>query len=215
MNFLQVKAQLDQIYLRLIETGVSVKQNFPQFDEKSQIIGHLKGTGVALRAAAYHKIYIDLESNDSYHIKLPDGGLLLFQYTFDKNMTLTKHRLAYFPSPALPTIDEAPELYDHDEIYGDILLDGLVRFPIRFDYDPKNYEQRYHPKSHLTLGQFENCRIPVISAVSPNTFLLFILQNFYFRLFRRHQNKFEKKIAHCDKIDSLTIFESTIPYLSF
>jgi hypothetical protein len=213
MNYFQVKSQLDQIYPRVIETGVAVRQNYPQFDDKSNIIGQLGGTAVALRNISYREMYAELDQNDSYHIKLPDGGLLLFQYTFDKDKNLVKHRLGYFPSPTLPTVEEAPELYAHDEIYGDILSEGLVRFPIRFDFDPKNYQQKYHPNSHLTLGQFDNCRIPVVSAVSPNTFLIFVLQNFYFRLYRKHQNKFEKRISFCDRDNCITEFESVLPHL--
>ena len=57
-------------------------------------------------------------------------------------------------------------------------------------------------KSHLTLGQYENCRIPVSLAVSPYQFMEFILRNFYhtaqnksyFHL-TKYADEFEKSIV--------------------
>lgn len=37
----------------------------------------------------------------------------------------------------------------------------------------------FNPMSHLTLGQYENCRIPVSSAISPYQFISFVMKNFY------------------------------------
>ena len=139
---------------------------------------------------------------------------MLFQYDFGQDDQLIKHRLAYFPSPKLPTADEAPELYASDEIYGDILLDQIVRFPVRFDFDPRNYKPTFHPHSHLTLGQYENCRIPVTSALSPINFLRFILRNFYHRLYKRHMNKFEMRSNRCETIKCITPFESSLLHIA-
>ena len=107
MKFTEVRLQLEQIFTRAIETGISVKQNFPAINEDALLtIGSLKSTTIALKNTPYKDIYNELESNDQYHIKLPDGGLLLFQYTFENQDTLLKHRLGYFPSPSLPSMEE-------------------------------------------------------------------------------------------------------------
>lgn len=212
MQFSDVRAQLEAIFSRAIETGVSVKQNYPSISADAKTIGDLHATTIALKNIHYTRIYTELEQNNQYHIKLPDGGLLIFQYTFNDSAELVKHRLGYFPSPILPSVEEAPELYEYDHLYGDILLHRIVRFPVRFDFDPANYKPRLHPHSHLTLGQFDNCRIPASSAISPNTFLLFILRNFYFLLYRHHQNKFEKRIARCSGKKFITESELSIPY---
>lgn len=216
MEFSRVHAQLRAIYERAIETSVSVKQHYPALNGSGgfKTIGELRSTAVALKNIPYLDIYNELEGNDQYHIKLPDGGLLIFQYTFDPNDNLTKHRLGFFPSPALPTIDEAPELYNKDHLYGDILLSRIVRFPVRFDFDPSSYRPRIHPHSHLTFGQFDNCRIPVSCPVPPNTFFLFILRNFYFQLYKQHQNNFEKRITHCAQKTCITEHELSVPYFS-
>lgn len=217
MRLSDVKNQLDAVFVRVIETGVSVQQVFPKlsYDGNGSTLGSLAGSSSALKDIAYDKIYMDLESNEIFHIKLPDGGLLVFQYAFDSGGNLRKHRLGFFPSPTLPTVEEAPELYRYDELYGDILSKQIVRFPIRFDFDPKNYRPRYHAHSHLTLGQFQNCRIPVTHAVSPNGFLLFVLRNFYHKLYLRHSNVFEKKLAICSTASCITANERCLPHFGF
>ena len=217
MKFNDVKRQLDAAFGRVIETGVSVQQRFPivSNDGNGPTLGSLAGSSVALRDVAYDTIYAELESNELFHIKLPDGGLLVFQYAFDAEGELRKHRLGFFPSPTLPTVEEAPELYRYDELYGDILSKRIVRFPIRFDFDPDNYRPRYHAHSHLTLGQFQNCRIPVTHAVSPNGFLLFVLRNFYHRLYLRHSNVFEKKLGICMTASCITTHERGLPHFGF
>lgn len=217
MIFSDVNNQLNAIFVRVIETGVSVQQRFPKVsnDGIGLTLGSLAGSSIPLKDVAYSSIYTELESNDFFHIKLPDGGLLVFQYAFDAEESLRKHRLAFFPSPILPTVEETPELYRYDELYGDILSKQIVRFPIRFDFDPKNYRPRYHAHSHLTLGQFHNCRIPVTHAVSPNGFLLFVLRNFYHKLYLRHSNVFEKRLPICSTASCITVNERFLPHFGF
>lgn len=214
MLFSDACGQITDVFSRAIETGISVHQNFPKINEERKTIGDLNAT-TALKNIPYSNVYADLTDYNQYHIKLPDGGFLIFQYQFDSKNILEKHRLAFFPSPSLPTMEEAPELYSQDQLYGDILLDKIVRFPVRFDFDPKNYQKKYHAHSHLTLGQFDNCRIPVASPVSPNVFFLFVLRNFYFQLYRKHQNKLNKKIRNCEVLRCITSDELMIPHLQF
>lgn len=215
MTLQGVRQQLQDVYSRLILTNLSVKQ----FHPKEQMllgggvsIGSLPLGSISLRDVSYEQIYTEIESKDGYHIKLPDGGLLIFQYTFDGDGALTKHRLCYFPSFVLPTVDEAPHLYENDELYGDVILKKLVRFPIRFDYDPGAHKDVVHPKSHLTLGQYENCRIPIDGAVSPNAFVMFLLRNFYSNSYRKRKNTLDKKSHHIPAMSTLTIEERRIAH---
>ncbi|KAF7962099.1 hypothetical protein AWV80_25830 [Cupriavidus sp. UYMU48A] len=201
----------------MIVTNLSVKQFYPK--EKDDLldgglkIGGLPLGSISLRDVPYKEVYTEIESNDGYHIKLCDGGLIIFQYTFDKEERLLKHRLCYFPSFVLPTVEEAPHLYESDELYGDVILKRLVRFPIRFDFDPGAHIDVDHPVSHLTLGQFENCRIPVGGAVSPNAFVMFILRNFYYRSYRKNKNQFDKKPHHIPITHTITDAERRISHL--
>ncbi|WDM68103.1 DUF2290 domain-containing protein [Xanthomonas cucurbitae] len=103
---------------------------------------------------------------------------LLYDFLGDD---LVGHRLSYFPSPSLEPFQNEPELYENDEIYAEILKKNIVPFPIRFDYssDDAKHVEVNHPKSHMTLGQYQNCRIPVFSPVTPIVFAKFMLRNFY------------------------------------
>ncbi len=202
----KILAQLRELYSRVIKSNLSVTQVFPS--EKImeirlsnqrklvRLIGNLSSTN-ALKNISYSDIYADIHSKEAFHLKFPDGGLISFQYIFDaENSDLIKHRLAYFPCSSLPTVEEAPDLYERDELFGDILLNQLVRFPIRVDYDPANYIDLEHPKCHLTLGQYQDCRIPVTGPVLPYQFLMFILRNFYNRIYIKNKNIFDKKMSY-------------------
>jgi hypothetical protein len=78
-----------------------------------------------------------------------------------------------------------------------------TRFPIRFDYDMREgiYQELEHPKSHLTLGQYENCRIPVSSPLTPFYFIQFILRNFY----HTAHNKYADRLPRFGQIFDETI----------
>lgn len=216
MTFRRVADQARDIITRMVAAGLAVRQFYPteSTTHGARTIGDLSGVSIALRNISYDVLYRDLDQNDSYHVKLPDGGLLTFQYAFDTNDVLQKHRLAFFPPNSLPTVEEAPLLYENDELYGDIILNRLVRFPIRFDYDPKNAKEILHPESHLTFGQFENCRIPVSHPIDPHSFVLFILRNFYHRSYLRNRNTFDKRSVKVGFRRSIKESESRIAFLS-
>ena len=176
-------------------------------------IGTKTGTSIALRNISYDVLYQELESHDSYHVKLIDGALLLFQYHFDQNHKLVQHRLGYFPSPVLPTPDEAPDLYNKEELFGDIIVKRLVRFPIRFDCAPNLKREIFHPALHLTLGQYENCRIPVCGPVTPMSFAIFIVRNFYFSIYKKFKNLFDKRGINISSLETICSSEKRITHL--
>lgn len=210
----QARALID----RLVETGLSIRQFYPvlqQSADGSATVGSLGGSiSVALRDVEYQRVYHELDVGDCYHVKLPDGALMCFQYTFAPDGKLVKHRLAFFPPSALPTVEEAPALYENDELYAEILMSRLVRFPIRFDFDPGNAREVLHPCSHLTLGQFENCRIPVSHPMTPGTFSRFIIRNFYHHSYIKNKNKMEQRLPRVQFECCVTQLERRIPYVS-
>jgi hypothetical protein len=211
-----VRKQISDLIDRLLIASMSVKQFQPKFltvEGGAIQIGGRPKTSVAMRDIPYEDVYRELDTNESYHIKLIDGGLLLFQYSFDADKTLSQHRLAYFPSPTLPTIEEAPELYEQDELYGDITARRLVRFPVRFDYAPAAQVDVLHPASHLTLGQYEDCRIPVAGPMGPSSFGMFIVRNFYFRAYKKNKNNFDKRPIQLERHVTITAQEQRITHL--
>jgi len=178
-NYRYIYQQIQIITQKLILVGLSAQQNEPIIKGKSEIIyAGMKNLSVALKNVEYIEIYKELDKNRNYNIKMIDGALLQFLYTYDRS-ELISHRLAFFPSPFLYDFQSDPDLYETDEIYADIIARNILPVPIRFDYDPANYRELEHPKCHLTLGQFKNCRIPINSPITPNTFISFILRSFY------------------------------------
>lgn len=211
-----VRRQIAELIDRLIIASISVKQFSPAIrtsEGGAILIGSRPGTTVALRDIPYEDIYRELDANEAYHVKLIDGGLLLFQYSFRPDQTLQQHRLAYFPSPVLPTIEESPTLYERDELYGDITARRLVRFPVRFDYAPDEKIDVLHPASHMTLGQYENCRIPVAGPLGPGSFGMFIVRNFYFRTYKKYKNNFDRRHAHIERIETISTNEQRVTHI--
>lgn len=193
--------QINTITSKLISVGLSVEQNFPSLKDESIYISGKQDLAIALKNIEYKKIYEVLEKEKNYNIKMIDGALIQFMYIF-KEQELIKYRIAFFPSPSLEEFQNNSEIYETDEIYADVIAKNIIPTPIRFDYDPQNYTPVEHPCSHLTIGQYQNCRIPVTIPITPNIFIDFILRNFY----HTAQNK------HMDSLnfDKVVLFENCI-----
>ncbi len=177
--------QTNAIITKLIEVGLSDDQTFPMLSTGPDRVIELTIPGlhdfsISLKNINYREIYESLDSNRSYNIRMVDGGLIQMLYRF-KNEQLSSHRLCYFPSPDFEAFQNDPDIYIQDQIFGDILNKNIVPFPVRFDYN-ENIELHIeidHAKSHMTLGQYKNCRIPVSAPLTPHCFISFILDSFY------------------------------------
>ena len=189
------KVQIDRIVYFLMETGLADDQNFPFFDDKRSPVLRVSFQGAdhisdAMRNRPYEQIYRDLTESRAYNIKMLDGALIQMTYQFVRG-DLLNHRLAFFPSPSLREFQNDPESYLDDELYADIVADSIVHVPIRFDYDSSEELHKVitHPKSHFTIGQYRNCRIPVSGPLTPLQFIDFILRNFYHTAFANYTDK--------------------------
>lgn len=176
--------QINSLTTQLIQSGLCEAQNHPSRrpcrDAVEEISVSNIDHSIFLKSIPYPEMFMRLLETKAYNMKMIDGALISLSYRF-KNDRLIASRLSYFPSPDLESFQNEPELYWDDELYGDILDKRVVAVPIRFDFDAdeNTYKPIVHPKSHLTIGQFKNCRIPVSSALTPYQFLLFIVMNFY------------------------------------
>ena len=172
----------------LIATGLCIDQNYPSENkdgaDRSITFGNGADLSIVLKNVPYVDVYNTLLARRAFNLKMIDGALVQLQYLFAGN-DLQRHRLAFFPSPDLLEYQNDPELYETDELYADMIAKNVVTVPVRFDYDPKSYADYDHPASHLTLGQYKNCRIPVSGPISPFLFLNFILRSFYNTPFRK------------------------------
>lgn len=191
MKKTDVLKQIENITSKLISISLSETQNFPSETNGLVYITGNHDQSIALKNIPYNEIYDILNREKNYNFKLIDGALIQMMYIFDDKDNLQKSRLAFFPSPYLEEYQNNSDIYELDEIYADVIYKNILPIPIRFDFDPNNHVVVEHPISHLTLGQYKNCRIPTKTPLSPNVFIDFILRNFYNTAF----NKFTKRLA--------------------
>jgi hypothetical protein len=167
----------------LINLGLCENQTFPSRKDIGNRV--LIGTtnmeyALFLKSIPYPDLYEEARSKKFYNMQMIDGALISLSYDFE-NDRIIRHRLSFFPAPHLGIFQNTPDLYLEDELYADIVDVRIFPVPIRFDYDDREGVAIpiEHPISHLTLGQYEFCRIPVLSALTPHQFILFIIRNFY------------------------------------
>jgi hypothetical protein len=209
--------EINQLTAALVGLSLSNEQNFPsthgspeaRFEITVKNAGELTA---ALKNVSYIDIYSALSEASCFNMKLLDGALVCLRYRFEAG-NIIEHNLSYFPSPDLEHFQNDPEVYLMDDIYADIVAPNIVPFPIRFDFnaDEERYVDVDHPYSHLTLGQFKNCRIPVCSPVSPLAFGGFILRNFYNTAFRKYSAEIPAPNFRFDR--TISASEQQVPHL--
>ena len=145
-----------------------------------------------LKNSSYIDIYDYCVRERAFNFKLIDGGLIQLMYRCKGNNILM-HRLAFYPNPHTRYIDNPEEFKE--------VPFGKTSIRFDFDSDKKKYVEHYHCHSHLTLGDYKDCRIPVSKPVSPFQFISFILKNFYLEKFKEY---FGHKSFNCDlRFDNL------------
>lgn len=185
LNSKVVYREVREITTKVINSAITDKENFPYLSNKggTKIIGieGVEDLSIALKSMKYNELYHAIYTSGFFNFRFIDGGLIQILYEFNNNDELIRHKLAYFPSPDFECFQNEPEIYMEDNIYTDVLDPRILPVPVRFDYDSRDdvYKELTHPKSHLTLGQYKNCRIPVCSPITPSLFLEFILRSFY------------------------------------
>jgi hypothetical protein len=217
MNAKETLKQLGQLTTAMVGLSLSNDQNFASthgdVDGDFEItVNNATSMSVALKNIAYRDIYCELEKARCFNFKMLDGALVTLRYRFRAG-AVCEHVLCYFPSPDLENFQNDPEVYLLDEIYADVIERNIVPFPVRFDFsnDAAKFVDVHHPYSHLTLGQYQNCRIPVCSPLSPFTFGSFILRNFYNTAFRRYSE--ELPTAELLFPNTITANERKIPHV--
>lgn len=213
----QIRRQMERLTADLVGLSLCDRQNFPSLRDLGQGrrevgIGERGNIGYALRNVPYHDIYAELNRTQTYNLRMLDGALVQMMYRF-RDDRIEAHRLAFFPSPFLEEFQNNPDIYLEDEIYAEVIMKNIVPFPLRFDFDCRGevVVEVDHPESHLTLGQYRNCRIPVSAPVTPYHFIGFILRNFYNTAYRKYCARISS-FAHCFEA-SVTSREMDLPYV--
>ncbi len=195
-------SQIHDLTADLIELGLCDKQNYPALrnfgSRKSEIgISNKTNFSFVMRNIPYQNIYDELDRTETYNFRMLDGALVQIMYRFTDD-EIEEHRLAFFPSPYLEQFQNNPEIYSDDEVYAEVIMRNIVPLPLRFDFISREgeYEELRHPKSHLTLGQYKNCRIPVCAPLTPYHFVSFILRNFYHTAYTKYSDSIRPH-SHC------------------
>ena len=155
--------------------------------------------------------YVDVLRNRNYSFLMSDASIVRLLYTL-KGAKIIKHCVTYWPSPFVfddyalsaeePLVDVIESFY-LDKAREETVLVGQLRF----DYDPSSAASN-HAASHLTLNRPE-CRIPVRSPLSFDTFMRFVLENFYQAAWAdkpiRDQLKFKQETSCLHKDDTRKI----------
>lgn len=217
MTSQQTLKQIIKLTETLIGLSLSNEQNYPVTRGNHRAafeitVSNSANMSIALKNVAYREIYGELERARCFNFKMLDGALVSLRYRFRAGV-ICEHSLSYLPSPDLEHFQNEPEIYLEDEMYADIIARNIVPFPVRFDFsdDETRFLDVHHPYSHLTLGQYQNCRIPVSSPLGPLAFGGFILRNFYNTAFRKFSDDIPKSTLSFAK--TITVNEQKVPHL--
>ena len=211
----QIVSEISTLTTDLIKYSITNDQIFPSLrtDKNLTSIDFGKNDiSFILKNKPYEDIFDQIAESRAYNFKLLDGSLIQLMYQFiDEKIHC--HRLAFFPNPHFDEYQNNPEMYDNDDLFADIIMKNIVPVPIRFDFDSREgvFEDVKHPQSHLTLGQYKNCRIPVSSPLTPSQFTYFILRNFYNTLYFRYLEGFNFP-DYCF-YERITTNEMSLPYI--
>lgn len=215
-----IKKDIDGLISELIGKGICDDSNFSAVRSHGSVIditfSGSEFVSIALGDIGYAEIYHELADKRSFNMKLIDGALIQMMYRLEEGVLL-QHRLAFYPSPSLLPFQDDPDAYMRDELFIEIIKRKIIPFPLRFDFDTRKniHTDVTHPKSHLTLGDVKDCRIPVSSAVTPRWFVEFILRNFYQTAehdfignLPRHKIKFPASITR----NEMKLMHVVVPY---
>lgn len=182
-----VLREIESITTHLVGIGLVDDQNSSYENQigSSRYAIQYHNSGLAasvLGDVSYSEMYKDQQASRAFNFQMLDGALVQMSYEFHRD-ELIKHRLAFLPSPNLLEYQNNPELYNEEVLYADIVDRRVVTIPLRFDYDSREHivEELKHPKSHLTMGNYAGCRVPVTAGVTPHAFTDFILRSFYYK----------------------------------
>jgi hypothetical protein len=210
-----IHRQIRSLTQKLLSDGFTITQNHPVIDGDDIVWQGYQNISFALRNQKYEDIYDECLKAKAFNVLFLDGAILQLMYRFNRRQ-LVSQRLAYLPNPKVEQFQDYPEDYEEvhygANLFSEMRDENLVAFPIRFDYDADEtkFIEYDHPFSHMTLGNYSRCRIPVFSPVSPFRFLQFVLRNFYFEKFKE---TFTERYFMCDIRFDKTITKSESQYM--
>lgn len=184
-----IERSISSIIHVLVEQGLADQFNIPSVRSQNKHSGDIGFASEvdlswAMKDQPYSRLYQELVDRRQFHVMLPDGGMLQFLYRIRLGK-VCKHRLAYYPSYSLKPFDADSLRYLQDSVWGHVVSEFQMPVVIRLDFEDsaRSFVPISHSASHMTLGQYPNCRIPVSAPFTPWAFTELILRNFYSRAF--------------------------------
>lgn len=161
----------------------------------------------------YLEIYNTAIKNNDYDILLIDDSILQFSLEI-RDGAIVQYRFAYYQNPrTYPTYNEFLQsefnssedecgsafLEEYEQVVCEALLNDCA-LPIRYDYDEKLYDPNFHYVSHLHIGHDNELRIGVDKILSPDVFVMFIIRNIYFTIWKNKCQNDGTLLEMCSKI---------------
>lgn len=212
-----IKEEIDSLVSFLVEHSLADDLN-PAYEDSRPIDPQLgggvadivqysgyMGSALALKTRPYAELYREMVQTRSFNVRMLDGALIQMLFEVKRPNILFRSSLSFFPSPDLEAFQNEPELYLEEQLYADVVNPQVVTVPLRFDFDnrPGVATDFIHPISHLTLGQYKECRVAATTAVTPYLFIDFVLRSFYATAMKsiadelpRHGNRFLSTITN-------------------
>lgn len=190
----EFERELHDLTAALVECGLVDDQNFVHRQttgnklDGTQVItleaGYWADPEVNVMASIpYNELHEQLSARRAYDLRFLDGGLVQVRFEFEPGKAghLRRSRLAYLPSPDLTPFQQDPDIYIHDEVFGNVVDVRAVTTPLRFDYDTRQgtVVDVHHPMAHVTFGQYPYCRIAASGPITPYYFIELVVRSFY------------------------------------
>ncbi|QNM06331.1 DUF2290 domain-containing protein [Qiania dongpingensis] len=161
----------------------------------------------------YLEIYNMAIKNNDYDILLIDDSILQFSLEI-RDETIVQYRFAYYQNPrTYPTYNEFLQnefnvsekecgstfLEEYEQIVCEASLNDCA-LPIRYDYDEKLYDPNFHYVSHIHIGHNNELRIGADRILSPDAFVIFVIRNIYFSIWKNKCQNDGTLLEMCFKI---------------
>lgn len=126
-----------------------------------------------------------------YNMLLYDRSIIQYEF-YVENGKIKKERLIFIKKHNYLWKKEEINLKEAEDIEVDWFQEEKgIPTVIRIDYDKDSYEEIAHPITHMTLSNYDECRIPMMGSVSLYNFVNFVL-NFFYNDSLNFKSKFEE-----------------------
>ena len=140
-----------------------------------------------------------------YTILLYDKGLIQAEYIVNGNEVI-KERLVFMKKHN--KIWSTKEIAEYEMLEEDWFAEEGIPIMLRIDYAPDDYKECDHAATHLTISNYESCRIPMKGIVTFSEFVRFVLFHFY-------DIRMELKTCRANTGDTITELEKEMIHISW